>query len=106
MAKQPRKPREVGRSTDVVAERVPSRPSVRRANPREDDLSDQPPAFVAPCLPTLVRTPPPGPEWAHEIEHDGYRAVSMIRGATSRSTPGAAMAGLRACRTSTPHSRR
>jgi bifunctional non-homologous end joining protein LigD len=35
-----------------------------------------PPAgFVEPCLPTLARTAPDGPRWAHEIKHDGYRFI-------------------------------
>jgi ATP-dependent DNA ligase len=30
-------------------------------------------AFVAPCIPTRALKPPAGPEWVHEIKHDGYR---------------------------------
>jgi bifunctional non-homologous end joining protein LigD len=30
-------------------------------------------AFVAPCIPTRTLKPPAGPEWVHEIKHDGYR---------------------------------
>jgi bifunctional non-homologous end joining protein LigD len=33
--------------------------------------------FVEPCLPTEAQKPPSGPEWLHEIKHDGYRL--MIR---------------------------
>jgi bifunctional non-homologous end joining protein LigD len=29
--------------------------------------------FVAPCIPTRALKPPAGPEWVHEIRHDGYR---------------------------------
>jgi bifunctional non-homologous end joining protein LigD len=29
--------------------------------------------FVAPCIPTRALKPPAGPEWVHEIKHDGYR---------------------------------
>jgi bifunctional non-homologous end joining protein LigD len=29
--------------------------------------------FVRPCAPALKRTPPDGPEWAHEIKWDGWR---------------------------------
>jgi bifunctional non-homologous end joining protein LigD len=36
------------------------------------------PAWVAPCIPTLVKTPPIGADWLHEIKHDGYRAISVI----------------------------
>ncbi len=34
-----------------------------------------PQGFVAPCLPTLAREVPDGPQWAHEIKHDGYRMI-------------------------------
>jgi bifunctional non-homologous end joining protein LigD len=31
--------------------------------------------FVSPCIPTLAAKPPTGPDWVHEIEHDGYRLI-------------------------------
>jgi ATP-dependent DNA ligase len=31
--------------------------------------------FIEPCLPTLARVVPDGPQWAHEIKHDGYRMI-------------------------------
>jgi hypothetical protein len=31
--------------------------------------------FVDPCIPTLAATPPSGPDWVHEIKHDGYRLI-------------------------------
>jgi ATP-dependent DNA ligase len=31
--------------------------------------------FIDPCLPSLARTPPSGPDWLHEIKHDGYRMM-------------------------------
>jgi bifunctional non-homologous end joining protein LigD len=31
------------------------------------------PGFVEPCIPTRVEKPPTGPQWVHEIKHDGYR---------------------------------
>jgi bifunctional non-homologous end joining protein LigD len=31
--------------------------------------------FVDPCIPTLAAKPPAGPDWVHEIKHDGYRLV-------------------------------
>jgi hypothetical protein len=34
-----------------------------------------PAGFVLPCLPTLARTVPDGPLWAHEIKHYGYRMI-------------------------------
>ncbi len=35
----------------------------------------RPPGFIEPCLPTLARTVPSGPQWVHEIKHDGYRFI-------------------------------
>ncbi len=36
-----------------------------------------PPAgFVQPAQPTLVAKPPAGPEWIHEVKHDGYRLLA------------------------------
>jgi bifunctional non-homologous end joining protein LigD len=29
--------------------------------------------FVPPCIPTRAIKPPAGPDWVHEIKHDGYR---------------------------------
>jgi hypothetical protein len=29
--------------------------------------------FIDPCIPTLAAKAPSGPEWVHEIKHDGYR---------------------------------
>jgi bifunctional non-homologous end joining protein LigD len=29
--------------------------------------------FVPPCIPTRAPKPPAGPDWVHEIKHDGYR---------------------------------
>ena len=37
------------------------------------------PAWIEPCIPTLVKTPPIGADWLHEIKHDGYRAISVIK---------------------------
>ena len=33
-------------------------------------------SFIAPCLPTTAPIPPTGPEWVHEIKHDGYRLMA------------------------------
>ena len=32
--------------------------------------------FIEPCRPTSVPRPPGGPDWLHEIKHDGYRVVA------------------------------
>ena len=39
------------------------------------------PDFVEPCLPSQVARPPSGPDWLHEIKHDGFRLLAR-RGAT------------------------
>ena len=35
-----------------------------------------PAGFVEPCLPTPADKPPSGPDWVHEIKHDGYRLMA------------------------------
>jgi bifunctional non-homologous end joining protein LigD len=34
------------------------------------------PGFIEPCRPTSTPRPPEGPEWLHEIKHDGYRIIA------------------------------
>jgi bifunctional non-homologous end joining protein LigD len=34
-----------------------------------------PPGFIEPCIPTQDSRPPVGPDWVHEIKHDGYRLI-------------------------------
>ena len=36
--------------------------------------------FIAPCLPTPSKRVPTGPEWIHEITHDGYRLIVRTDG--------------------------
>jgi bifunctional non-homologous end joining protein LigD len=31
--------------------------------------------FIQPCIPTRAAKPPAGPDWVHEIKHDGYRLI-------------------------------
>jgi bifunctional non-homologous end joining protein LigD len=38
----------------------------------------------APCLPTLVKKPPTGTEWLHEVKWDGYRFVCHLSGGKVR----------------------
>jgi bifunctional non-homologous end joining protein LigD len=78
MPKQPRKPREIKRATDTRPERVTSHIVASRPDLRQAGLFDLPPTWIAPCTPTLVRTAPTGPNWLHEIKHDGYRTVCVI----------------------------
>ncbi len=36
----------------------------------------QSPGFIEPCIPTRADKPPVGPDWVHEIKHDGYRLIA------------------------------
>src|SRR4051812_30588507 len=38
------------------------------------------PGFIRPCAPILAQAAPCGPEWLHEIKHDGYRIVARRAG--------------------------
>jgi bifunctional non-homologous end joining protein LigD len=38
-------------------------------------------AFIEPCLRALAPKPPSGPDWLHEIKHDGYRMMVRKDGA-------------------------
>jgi ATP-dependent DNA ligase len=33
-----------------------------------------------PCLPSVAKTPPTGPDWIHEIKHDGFRVMAKRNG--------------------------
>jgi bifunctional non-homologous end joining protein LigD len=33
--------------------------------------------FIEPCLPTISRSVPTGPQWAYEIKHDGFRFLAI-----------------------------
>jgi hypothetical protein len=35
-----------------------------------------PSGFIEPCLPSTAERPPSGPDWVHEIKHDGYRLMA------------------------------
>jgi bifunctional non-homologous end joining protein LigD len=37
------------------------------------------PGYIEPCIPTRVSKPPVGPQWVHEIKHDGYRLIARKR---------------------------
>src|SRR3954470_1336127 len=39
-----------------------------------------PPGFIQPCQPTLSETVPTGPEWIHELKHDGFRLMVLKDG--------------------------
>ena len=36
--------------------------------------------FTEPCLPSPAKTPPTGPNWMHEIKHDGFRVLAQRDG--------------------------
>jgi ATP-dependent DNA ligase len=31
---------------------------------------------IDPCLPSPAKAPPSGPDWLHEIKHDGFRIMA------------------------------
>jgi bifunctional non-homologous end joining protein LigD len=39
-------------------------------------LQRTPSGFIEPCLPSSADQPPSGPDWVHEIKHDGYRLMA------------------------------
>jgi bifunctional non-homologous end joining protein LigD len=43
-----------------------------------------PSSFIEPCRPSKAPRPPSGPEWVHEIKHDGYRLLVRREGARVR----------------------
>jgi ATP dependent DNA ligase domain len=48
-------------------------------------MSLLPPGFVEPCLPTVSRIVPTGPQWAFEIKHDGFRFICLSDGKRVRA---------------------
>jgi bifunctional non-homologous end joining protein LigD len=40
--------------------------------------------FIDPCIPSLAAKPPSGPDWVHEIKHDGYRLIVRRESAAVR----------------------
>src|SRR5262249_40426619 len=47
-----------------------------------------PAGFIAPCLPTKTDKLPSGPEWLHEIKHDGFRIIARKAQVRLYSRPG------------------
>jgi bifunctional non-homologous end joining protein LigD len=33
-------------------------------------------SLIEPCLPSPAKQPPTGPDWLHEIKHDGFRIMA------------------------------
>jgi bifunctional non-homologous end joining protein LigD len=40
--------------------------------------------WVKPCKAVLVKEPPAGSDWIHEIKHDGYRIIAVIAAGNAR----------------------
>ena len=40
--------------------------------------------IIGPCLPSPAKAPPSGPNWIHEIKHDGFRIMARRDGARVR----------------------
>ena len=53
-------------------------PLMSRKNP------SRPSGFVEPCRPSKAPRPPSGPQWVHEIKHDGFRLMVRREGARVR----------------------
>jgi bifunctional non-homologous end joining protein LigD len=61
-------------STTIRYVRKPA-PDLSARSSRRDPL----PETFAAQLPTLVKSPPSGPQWIHEIKYDGYRIGARIK---------------------------
>jgi ATP-dependent DNA ligase len=44
----------------------------------------RPSGFIEPCLPSSADQPPSGPNWIHEIKHDGFRLMARRDGSGVR----------------------
>jgi bifunctional non-homologous end joining protein LigD len=44
----------------------------------------RPAGFIEPCNPTVSKKAPSGPQWIHEIKHDGYRMILRRDGERAR----------------------
>ncbi|MDB5107758.1 MAG: ligase [Candidatus Binatus sp.] len=53
-------------------------PPAKRISTSPGKSRERPPRVYLPELPTLVKTPPAGNQWAHEIKYDGYRIGCRI----------------------------
>ncbi len=54
--------------------------SVWAPRPLARDRQAAPADFIAPCLPVLSEVVPSGPDWIHEIKHDGWRLIARKSG--------------------------
>jgi ATP-dependent DNA ligase len=47
---------------------------------RNEGAKRRPIGFIEPCIPTRADKVPAGPQWIHEIKHDGFRLIVRRRG--------------------------
>jgi bifunctional non-homologous end joining protein LigD len=47
---------------------------------RSSGLHRRPPCFIEPRLPTILHSVPSGPQWVHEIKHDGFGFICRREG--------------------------
>src|SRR6516164_9201837 len=50
----------------------------------QDMVTTRHDGFIEPCIPTRAAKRPAGPDWVHEIKHDGYRLIVRRDGDTVR----------------------
>lgn len=50
-------------------------------------------SFIPPMVPKLLKTPPKGDDWIHEVNHDGYRTHLSGTATASDFSPNAVMTG-------------
>jgi bifunctional non-homologous end joining protein LigD len=48
------------------------------------EAARHPSGFIDPCRPTKAVRPPSGPDWVHEIKHDGFRLLARKEGSRVR----------------------
>src|SRR5262249_8396983 len=64
--------------SDRSCQRPPLAPGGPASGPRNPyDALAAAPRFNEPCLPSIGERPPSGPNWIHEIKHDGYRLAGV-----------------------------
>jgi len=56
-----------------------SRPLLKQIKNLEGARKSSQPDFIAPQLATLVKEPPTGDEWFHELKFDGYRMICHLK---------------------------
>ena len=54
--------------------------------------------FIEPSLPSAAERPPSGPDWVHEIKHDGYRLMARRDPVGIRLLPATGTTGRTATR--------